>query len=298
MIHDRQAVLSVPAGTLTGMDTAAHIAAIERDGAALATAAERAGLTAQVPSCPSWQVRDLLRHLGYVHRWAAAYVGLQLRDPVPELTEAEQLAGGPPDRELLDWFRAGHAALTSTLASAGPAVACWTFLPAPTPLAFWARRQAHETAIHCADAQLAAGEDPVFAPALAADGIDELLLAFYGRDGADPDGAGEGGADPDGAGQGGADPDGSGTTARMVRIRPTDTGDSWFAQISAADGRAEVTGRGPGPAGPAGCELAGSASSLYRLLWNRAGAGPGDITVTGSAQLLRDWQDGRRLVWA
>lgn len=35
-------------------------------------------------------------------------------------------------------------------------VDCWTFLDAPSPLAFWARRQAHETAIHRADAQLAA----------------------------------------------------------------------------------------------------------------------------------------------
>ena len=34
---------------------------------------------------------------------------------------------------------------------------CWTFLPAPSPRAMWARRQAHETAIHRVDAQLAAG---------------------------------------------------------------------------------------------------------------------------------------------
>ncbi|HEU5419673.1 MAG TPA: maleylpyruvate isomerase family mycothiol-dependent enzyme [Streptosporangiaceae bacterium] len=266
------------------MDPAGHIAAIKREGAVLAAAAQRAGLAAPVPSCPAWQVRDLLRHIGYVHRWAAGYVAQQLAEEGPGLTEAEQLAGGPPDSELLAWFRAGHAALTSTLASASPDMACWTFLPAPTPLAFWARRAAHETAIHGADAQLAAGEEPVFAPDLAADGVDEMLLAFYGRDGASQDGA-------DAAG-------GAGAAGRTVRIRAADTGDQWFARISAGDGRAELTGRGPGPVGPAGCELAGPAASLYRLLWKRAGDGTGDITVTGNGQLLQDWQAGRRLVWA
>ena len=49
----------------------------------------------------------------------------------------------------------------------------------------WARRQAHETAIHRVDAQLAAGI-PVTAcaPAFAADGIDELLVLFVPRRGA------------------------------------------------------------------------------------------------------------------
>jgi uncharacterized protein (TIGR03083 family) len=270
------------------MDPAGHIVALEREGAALASAAERAGLLTPVPSCPAWQVRDLLRHLGYVHRWAAGYVGQQLCAEVPELTEAEQLAGGPPDSELLDWFRAGHAALTRTLQSAAPDVACWTFLPAPTPLAFWARRQAHETAIHRADAALAAGEDPVYPPALAADGIDEVLLGFFGRDGSDQDSAG-----PDSAGQDSAGPD-----SRRLRFRTTDTGHQWCARISAGSGRTEFTGRGPGRGPAPDCEVAGPASSLYRLLWKRTGSGPGDITVTGREQLLRDWQAGIHLVWA
>ncbi|HEY1644198.1 MAG TPA: maleylpyruvate isomerase family mycothiol-dependent enzyme [Streptosporangiaceae bacterium] len=273
------------------MDPAGHIAALDREGAALVTAAERAGLLTPVPSCPAWQVRDLLRHLGYVHRWAAGYVGQQLGDEVPELTEAEQLAGGPPDSELLDWFRAGHAALTQTLESAAPDVACWTFLPAPTPLAFWARRQAHETAIHRADAALAAGQDPVYPPALAADGIDELLLAFFGRDGSDQDGASPDGARPDGA-------SGASGPGRRLRFRTTDTGHQWCARISADSGRTEFTGRGPGRGPAADCEVAGPASSLYRLLWKRTGSGPGDITISGSEQLLLDWQAGIQLVWA
>ena len=107
-----------------------------------------------------------------------------------------------PDPVLLDWFRTGHAGLVSALETAAPDLACWTFLPgAASALAFWARRQVHETTVHRIDVQLAAAaagdwgsrrpgqpgpggarpaRDPVPA-ALAADGIDELLMGFARR---------------------------------------------------------------------------------------------------------------------
>src|SRR6202044_1362579 len=85
------------------------------------------------------------------------------------------------DPDLLSWFRAGHAALVETLSGADPAVQCATFMPAPSPLAFWARRQAHETAIHRADAESADGTVPQYPPGFAADGIDELIMGFGQR---------------------------------------------------------------------------------------------------------------------
>ena len=56
----------------------------------------------------------------------------------------------------------------------------------PSPLAFWARRQAHETAVHRYDAQSAAPGGPpapagAFDPAFAADGVDELIMGFAAR---------------------------------------------------------------------------------------------------------------------
>ena len=89
----------------------------------------------------------------------------------------------PSDAELVEWFRSGHAALVAALAAAPPDLECLTFLRgAPSPLAHWARRQAHETAIHRVDTELAAGSalSPVDA-AVAADGVDELLCAFVPR---------------------------------------------------------------------------------------------------------------------
>ena len=55
-------------------DVAYHIARLRAEGELLAGTAERAGFDAPVPACPGWRVRDLLKHLGYVHRWAAGYV--------------------------------------------------------------------------------------------------------------------------------------------------------------------------------------------------------------------------------
>jgi uncharacterized protein (TIGR03083 family) len=176
------------------MEPDEHIAALEREGTLLADAASRRGLGAAVPTCPGWQVRELLRHVGYVHRWAASYVAEARREMVAEPTENEILQAGPADSELLGWFSEGLDHLVLALSSADPGLECWTFLGAPSPLAFWARRQAHETAIHRADAQGAAGDgggDPdaaatwdgvtPFPAAFAADGIDEVLTGFAPR---------------------------------------------------------------------------------------------------------------------
>ncbi|MBV9092398.1 MAG: maleylpyruvate isomerase N-terminal domain-containing protein, partial [Streptosporangiaceae bacterium] len=137
------------------MKIAEHIEALRDQGAQLADAAGRAGLDAAVPPCPPWRVRDLLRHTGYIHRWAARHITERPAHVIDGPPEAAILVGGAADPELLAWFRAGYAALVEVLSAADPALQCATFLDAPSPLAFWARRQAHETAIHRADADSA-----------------------------------------------------------------------------------------------------------------------------------------------
>src|SRR5215469_4545008 len=147
----------------------------------LAAAAVAAGLTATVPACPGWQVRDLVRHQAYVHAWAARHIAEQAPTVIEEADEDAVLSGGPPDDELIPAYRAGVSALVRTLSDADPDVQYATFLPAPSPLAFWARRQAHETAVHRLDAQAAGGDVSVVAayhPAFAANGIDELVMGF------------------------------------------------------------------------------------------------------------------------
>ena len=252
------------------MEPAEHITALERDGALLATAADRASLDAMVPPCLPWRVRDLLRHLGFVHRWAAGYVSQAREEEVDEPTEDELLLAGPGDAELLGWFRDGHAQLVRALRSADPRLRCWTFLPAPSALAFWARRQAHETAIHRADAESAAGEAATFPASFAADGIDELIMGFWARGRARAD------------------------RPSCLQVRATDTGGQWLVELGAGTAARRR-------AGAADAVVAGPASELYLLLWNRppcGGQGADRVTVDGDPEVLRLWQDLMKVRWS
>ena len=255
---------------MCGVEISAHIDALERDGALLADAAEAAGLQAGIPGCPGWQVRDLVRHQAYVHAWAARHV--RERSPVlidDELTESDILGRGPADPGLIAAYRDGHAALVATLRDADPDLECATFMPAPSPLAFWARRQAHETAIHRADAETALGGLPDFPAAFAADGIDELIMGFGRRRKYRP-----------AAGQDG-----------VLQVHATDTADCWYADIR--DGRVQAR-REPGPAD---CTVSGSAARVYLYLWNRADATRAAVTVDGDPAVLARWRSGVRVRW-
>ncbi|OEJ97392.1 maleylpyruvate isomerase family mycothiol-dependent enzyme [Streptomyces thermolilacinus] len=250
------------------METAEHIKHLAREGQLLADAAEQAGSDAEVRSCPGWTVRDLLRHTGMVHRWATAFVA--------DGHTSYRPGGGEPDLDgaaLLDWYREGHDLLVAALSGAPDSLECWTFLPAPSPPAFWARRQAHETTVHRVDAEsalgLVAGRSPV-APELAADGIDELLCGFHGRDKSRVR------TDPPGA----------------LRVRTTDTDDVWTVTLSADAPRTTRTADGP-----AECELTGPAEALYLSLWNRLPAGTPAVTVTGDDRLARLWRETSAVTW-
>lgn len=246
-----------------------HIIALSRDGRRLAEAAERAGTDAAVPSCPGWRIRDLLGHVGGVHRWAASYVATGRAEPWPA-EEETQFFPTVADADLVPWFQAGHLALVETLRAADAGLACWTFLRAPSPLAFWARRQAHETAIHRTDAESAVGAAPSFDPEFAVDGIDELLNGFFARPG----------------GRLRADPPVS------LVLRATDADAAWTVQLT-ADGRRVVDGEHP-----ADVTVAGPASDLYLMLWNRADAVADPLEVRGNAAVLDLWRDRATVRWS
>ncbi len=101
-----------------GYDVPGYIGALRREGELLAAAADRAGMGAGVPSCPDWAVRDLLKHTGYVHRWAAEFITRGLTRPEGGTSEAAILSQGPGDDRLPGWFREGHAALVQALGAA------------------------------------------------------------------------------------------------------------------------------------------------------------------------------------
>ncbi|MFF2080713.1 maleylpyruvate isomerase family mycothiol-dependent enzyme [Kitasatospora sp. NPDC058162] len=243
-----------------------HIEAVRHEGTLLADAAARADLTAPVPTCPDWQLGDLLRHIGQVHRWAAAFPAKGLTAPPEDAARQAVIGPDPSDAALLDWFREGHAALVTVLSEAPADVECWSFLPAPSPLAFWARRQAHETAVHRFDADAAAGSPgPTVDGALALDGIDELLRGFmlHGRPKVHSD------------------------QPRTIRIRPTDGPDSWHLTLS-QEPLTVTTEERPEPAD---LTVTGPAAELYPLLWNRLTVErAGQVELSGDLDLFDHWR--------
>jgi uncharacterized protein (TIGR03083 family) len=251
------------AGDNPAMEFPTLLATLEREGMLLHRAAARAAWDAEVPSCPEWTVRDLVQHIGVVHRWAGSHV-LEGRSE----DDIEQ-AAPPGDDTLLDWYATGHARLVDALASKGPQAAAWHFLPAPSGAAFWARRQAHETTIHRVDAELAAGTglSPIDKD-FAADGVDEVLSAFYAR-----------------------------RPSRMTAdepfsfgLRATDVDRGW---------RTVVTAEGPVTAGlsePADVVVSAPVHELYLLVWNRIDHR--DLATTGDVRPLDQWHERAHIVWA
>lgn len=244
------------------METALFLETLEKEGQLLADAAERAGTDAAVPTCPGWHVRDLVRHTGVVHRWAAAFVADGHTAPRP-MGEDPVLDGVG----LMAWYRNGHRLLVDTLAGAAPDVECFTFLPGPpSALAFWARRQAHETTVHRFDAESARGGTPSpVATDFAVDGVDELLRGFHAR------------------------PKSRVRTQRprVLRVRATDADAVWTVRLSQEP---PVAARGAD--GKAECELAGPAEQLYLALWNRVPV----PAVSGDPELAALWRETSAVV--
>ncbi|MFD9645724.1 maleylpyruvate isomerase N-terminal domain-containing protein [Streptomyces sp. NPDC059082] len=270
-----------------------HIDALEAAGRGLADAAAQAGPDAEVPTCPGWRVRDLLRHTAMVHRWATTLVAEARTSYHPG--DGETTLDG---EELLAHFREGHARLVATLRAAPESLECWTFLPAPSPLAFWARRQAHETTVHRADAESALGGGPgPVNPAVAGGGGVRLGGGVHCRRAGPVGGEGaRAGRERRGApaaggedGPGGCPPGVRGGVRPVgpapLRLRATDTGDVWTVRLTPA----EPPRTERGARGPADTELSGPADRLYLTLWNRL---PADaVTVSGDPDLARLWRE-------
>jgi uncharacterized protein (TIGR03083 family) len=252
------------------VEVAEHIDALRREGILLADAAALAGADAPVPSCPGWVVRELVRHQGGVHRWATAIVSGPRREAWR--VDLDEVVGRwPQDDDLVTWFTDGHRALLDALASADPDLDCWAFLAASSPLAMWARRQAHETAIHRVDAQLASGATPTRAPApFAADGVDELLTCFITRPG----------------GRLRCD------VPQRLAITSIDTPGRWLLEIDPEGVQTQI----PKGAVDADCVIGGAAADLYLTLWNRSGAD--GLHVEGDRRLLDLFLDRVHVRWS
>ncbi len=149
------------------IDFLAHVRA---DADRIAAVAEM-GVEAPVPSCPGWNVRDLLAHTGVVYAHKTTIVRDGWVEEQPEPIEA-------PISGELEWFRRTADEMLNVLAAADPATRVATWHAPDQSVGFWRRRMAHESVIHRLDAELAHGVVTPVDAALGADGIDEILVVM------------------------------------------------------------------------------------------------------------------------
>lgn len=149
----------------------------------LAALLESADPATEVPTCPGWTLRQLTRHVGRGHRWAAQMI----TSGATEWLDPREVTGGKPPADdppvVARWLRDGAAELLDAVAR-DPQAPVWTFI-GPRPAAWWVRRRLHEATVHRADAAIATGAGFRIAPELAADGVSEWLGLLAGRPAAD-----------------------------------------------------------------------------------------------------------------
>jgi uncharacterized protein (TIGR03083 family) len=233
-----------------------YATAIRREGHALTGAATRAGVDAAVPSCPRWNVGDLLGHVGRIHRWVTNVI-----TSGPDAPSAHWSANDPPPNdEVLSWFGDGVDPLADALVGAGPKVEVWSWTPDHST-GFWARRMANETAVHRYDSELAGGPAAPVTRPLSVDGIDEFfdLLPFW---------------------RGAENVRGNGET---LHFHCTDGDGEWLARLdpnglvlTREHAKGDVAARG-------------TASDLMLFLYGRVPAS--DLEVFGDAELLARWRE-------
>ncbi len=230
-----------------------YLDAIREECSRLVLLAEEAP-TAAVPTCPGWDVTALVGHVtGVCDRMAA---NIAAGDPTERAVAAERSTTGPAELE------AAAAELSSLLEQAGPERPAWNWSGEDLTAAWVARRAAHETAVHRADAELALAREPVVETELGVDGLDERVELFFGRP-----------RRRDGGAQGGQLLPGS------LCLVATDADAAWLLEPAGPTLAWHRRRR------PADAVLAGPASALFLWSWDRQPISA--LQLTGRAEVAR-----------
>jgi len=126
-----------------------------------------------VPTCPGWNMNQLLKHVGRGHRWAAQIVAERRLEP----PDPRQVRDGKPPEDpdaATDWLNAGAQLVIHAVDHVGADARVWTFT-GPRPAGWWIRRRAHEATVHRADAVLASGGEFELSAEVASDAVSEWI---------------------------------------------------------------------------------------------------------------------------
>lgn len=237
---------AIPWGAVKPAD---YIVALRRDSNRIAIAAE-GRLDRVVPSCPGWQVADLVWHVGIVHMFWQMVARGALSGP-----EAWSEPDRPDDDDLIAWFREGVDLCATCLDGLDPAARAWTWGRRNT-VGFIQRRVAQETTVHCWDAITAMGRNEPVEQTLAADGVDEFLdevLPGLSRDLSGP--------------------------TQTICLRANDTTDQWTIRTG------EGSSRLIQDCAQNDAAVTATASNLLLLLWGRHS--PNQVELDGNMTALQ-----------
>jgi uncharacterized protein (TIGR03083 family) len=245
------------------MDFDRHCTEIVNQTELLTTELKDADLRAPVPSCPGWSLGNLVRHIGGGHRWVEQIVRTRATGFLPD-DQVRRLDGDDTADLPAGWLVEGATRLAETLRATGPNTTIWAPPPYRTT-AFWARRFAHETLVHRADATLAAGTEFAVADDVVLDAIDEWmeLDALPQHFDATP-------RKRELLGPG-----------RALAFEATDAG--WFVDLT---GDVITSRRGPGPAA---VTVRATLTDLLLVLYRRKAVPDAGIEVVGDHALLDLW---------
>lgn len=213
------------------MDTADFLDTFDREHEAFVAACLRAGWAAPVPGCPGWTISDL----GY-HMYEVQYLWHRVVAEAREGFEGLTMPARPADEVMEGVLRGAHHGYSAWMRAFPPDTPIMTWV-GRQPLAWLARRMAHEAAVHRADADAACGVAPSLDPQLASDGIDEFLTFFLNAS--------------------------NGAVGGSVHLHCTDVEGEWTVRED-GEGFAVAREHAKGD-----CAIRGAASDLLLVLWRR-----------------------------
>jgi uncharacterized protein (TIGR03083 family) len=155
-----------------------YVAFVDAESARFCDLLTQADPKARVPSCPDWDVSDLLWHLTEVQWFWGSIVGRALSDPAHAETDKPERPGS--HSALLGLQLEATERLLTALSAGDDADPVWTWLDDDQTRGFVRRRQAHEALIHRLDAEQVVGDVTPLDERLSADGVDEALRIMFG----------------------------------------------------------------------------------------------------------------------
>lgn len=230
------------------------LAAVETEAIRILELARAGDLSAPIVHLSRWKARDVVAHLGGVHRWATRVITTSSMDG-PSFTKSK-LDG----YALCDWFEEGATDLVAAFSSKSPDDACPNFNPGSEKvLAWWARRQAHETTVHRWDMESAYFDTTAIDSELAADGVDEFLDVFVRTRGKQ-------------------------TLTETLVLATREPERSWTLRPAEKAGRIDVfSGR---PDAASSVQVVAGAEQLLLALWGRLGVVKAGLDVRGDVAVV------------